>query len=89
MDESHSLGFRFAVEKRVTGEQGSNKLFHATLTLNIGLVSSAQGGGVAKCFVTAHEVAEGVADEDLADVGRVGQLVHHVHCIGHVGVEPF
>ena len=25
----------------------------------------------------------------MADMGRVGQLVHHVHCIGHVGVETF
>ena len=40
-----------------------------------------------ECFVTTHEVAEGVADENLANERRVGQPVKHGHRIGYFGVE--
>ena len=59
--------FRFAIEKGVAGEQGKDELLYAAAALDVGLVGAAQGGCVAECFVAAHEVAKGVAHEDLAD----------------------
>ena len=55
--------------------------------LDVGQIRLAQGGGVVESFVTTHEIAEGVADENLANERRVGQPVKHGHRIGHFGVE--
>ena len=66
-------------EKGIGGKKRGYKGPEAAISLSVGAVSVLQRVGVTEGFVASHEVAEGVADEDLLHFLGCGEPFDHGH----------
>lgn len=77
----------FAVEEGIGRKEGEDDGVEATATFNVGGVGVDEGFGIGEEFIASHEVAEGVADDGLADAGGLAEAVGEINGVCDFTVE--
>ncbi|MFT7301713.1 MAG: hypothetical protein ACI8UZ_000548 [Akkermansiaceae bacterium] len=83
----HERLLGLAVEEGIGGEEGEDDGVEAAATFNVSGVGVDEGFGIGEEFITAHEVAKGVADDGLADAGGLAEAVGEVEGVCDFAIE--